>query len=208
MNDRNLNCFSSSRCGKMWGEGGREGGKGRGEGEVFVPPYKSQYPLVSAVVRERRRQCGGKGRIKVREREGGGRRRTGRQLVANGIWKYLVYGRNSRRFLSHVGFVARTNRKRRRNCVRRDNSSLCTLRTYLLFIVRYMCVYIHAAYVHLRLCMCVPNWEVVGFLCRGSLSLSLSLDVVQNKTAIPRTAIYCFHSTTLPSTNAERVLSD
>lgn len=41
----------------------------RREGEVFVPPYKSQYPLVSAVERERTKIARRKGRIKVGERE-------------------------------------------------------------------------------------------------------------------------------------------
>lgn len=62
----------------------KEEAEGGGEGEVFVPPYKSQYPLVSAVVRERR------GRLNVRERGGGEEEKNGgtgggRQLVANGI---------------------------------------------------------------------------------------------------------------------------
>lgn len=41
----------------------------RREGEVFVPPYKSQYPLVSAVERERTKAARQKGRIKVGERK-------------------------------------------------------------------------------------------------------------------------------------------
>ncbi|KAL0115038.1 hypothetical protein PUN28_010538 [Cardiocondyla obscurior] len=56
-------------------------------GEVFVPPYKSQYPLVSAVVRERRATSArGKGRLALaaREREKGREDENG-AAVANGI---------------------------------------------------------------------------------------------------------------------------
>lgn len=149
MNDRNLNCFSSSR----WGKAGRK------RGEVFVPPYKSQYSLVSAAVRERRRTTRWKRRIKVSKRDRSEREEESGAAVANGIWKYLVYGRNSRRFSSHVGFVARTNRKRRRNCVRRDNSSLCTSRTYLLFTAGYVhavCTRVYVSmYIYACVCLCL-----------------------------------------------------
>lgn len=51
MNDRNLNCFSSS-CAE--GNHARTSGVDEEqEDEVFVPPYKSQYSLVLAVARER-----------------------------------------------------------------------------------------------------------------------------------------------------------
>lgn len=75
MNDRNLNCFSSSRRGKAR----------RRRGEVFVPPYKSQYPLVSAAVRERRGTARSKKRIKVSKRSRSEREEENGAAVANGI---------------------------------------------------------------------------------------------------------------------------
>jgi len=58
----------------------------RRKGEVFVPPYKSQYSLVSAVGRERgRRQRDGKERIKVGEEREREREDENGAAVANGI---------------------------------------------------------------------------------------------------------------------------
>lgn len=69
----------------------RRRGGGGGEGEVFVPPYKSQYPLVSAVVRERRSRGDGKGRLKVREREAKGGR-WGNGAAASREWNMKIFG--------------------------------------------------------------------------------------------------------------------
>lgn len=51
------------------------------EGEVFVPPYKSQYPLVSAVERERTKTARRKGENK----SGRERKDENGAAVANGI---------------------------------------------------------------------------------------------------------------------------
>lgn len=84
---------------------------------------------------------------------------------------------------------------------------ICYLSLNILCVYRYtVCAHCHVLY----MCACLGSVYVYPGLI-GSLSLSWlshsfspSLDMLRNKTTIPRAATYCFRSETLPSTNAEQ----
>lgn len=142
-----------------------------------------------------------------REKEGGRGGERGRERSSSrewnmkifGIWTEFVAFPQPRRLCS-----SRTNRKRRRNCVRRDNSSLCTSRTYLLFTAGYVRRMYSYTYVCVRLCAYVPSGKWLGFVPRFR-RFRIKRQYRWRGAAARQCTVY---SVTLPSTNAERVLSD